>query len=117
VSAQWLTTVAAEGRPAPALSAEDKTRITPSGTRPLLECREGCGACCIAPSISTLGKPAGVSCIHLTENFRCAIFGQLQRPMCCSGLRPSPEMCCESREQALAWLGTLEQATAPGKRT
>ncbi|HRE18664.1 MAG TPA: YkgJ family cysteine cluster protein, partial [Rhodocyclaceae bacterium] len=29
-----------------------------------MECREGCGACCIAPSISSLNKPAGVPCRH-----------------------------------------------------
>jgi uncharacterized protein len=76
-----------------------------------VECRAGCGACCIAPSISTLGKPAGASCRHLTAELRCAIFGQPERPACCSGLQPSAEMCGETREQALAWLAALEQAT------
>ncbi|MGE5466277.1 MAG: YkgJ family cysteine cluster protein [Ignavibacteria bacterium] len=76
-----------------------------------MECRPGCGACCIAPSISTLGKPAGVPCVHLTGDFRCAIFGSAQRPACCSGLQPSVEMCGENRDQALAWLAALETAT------
>ncbi|NBX68342.1 MAG: YkgJ family cysteine cluster protein, partial [Proteobacteria bacterium] len=36
-----------------------------------MECRIGCGACCIAPSISSPlpgmphGKPAGVRCVNL----------------------------------------------------
>jgi hypothetical protein len=77
-----------------------------------LACRPGCGACCIAPSISTLAKPAGVPCVHLAPDYRCAIFGRPERPACCSGLRPSAEMCGESREQALAWLSALEAATA-----
>jgi len=75
------------------------------------QCRENCGACCIAPSISTLGKPAGVPCLHLTADLRCALFGRPERPACCGGLQPSLEMCGETREQALAWLSALEQAT------
>ena len=37
----------------------------------LIACRTGCGACCIAPSISSPipgmpdGKPAGVPCVQL----------------------------------------------------
>ena len=77
-----------------------------------MNCRPGCGACCIAPSISTLGKPAGVPCVHLTAELRCAIFSRPERPACCSGLQPSLEMCGETREQALAWLADLEAATA-----
>ena len=74
-------------------------------------CRPGCGACCIAPSISTLGKPAGVPCVHLDIDLRCAIFGSPERPACCAGLQPSSEMCGASREQALAWLAELERRT------
>ncbi len=79
-----------------------------------MECRPGCGACCIAPSISTLAKPAGVSCVHLTAELRCAIFGRSERPACCSGLQPSREMCGETHEQALAWIAALERATTAG---
>jgi Fe-S-cluster containining protein len=81
-------------------------------------CRPRCGACCIAPSISSPipgmpeGKPAGVRCVQLTEDFRCAIFGDPARPTCCGGLQPSREMCGETREQALAWLTRLENLTA-----
>jgi len=77
----------------------------------VIACRAGCAACCIAPSISSLGKPAGTPCVHLAPDLRCSLYGQTERPGCCAGLRPSPEMCGDSREQALAWLAALELAT------
>lgn len=83
------------------------------------DCRPGCGACCIAPSISSAlpgmpaGKPAGIACPQLTAKLRCALFGKPARPACCSGLQPSPQMCGETREHALQWLAALEMATAP----
>ncbi|ARN23616.1 YkgJ family cysteine cluster protein [Piscinibacter gummiphilus] len=86
-------------------------------------CRPGCGACCIAPSISSpipgmpmkdgISKPAGVRCIQLTTDDRCAIFGHPDRPAVCSSLKPDPDMCGDSREQAMRWLGYVETATAP----
>jgi len=82
-------------------------------------CRPGCGACCIAPSIATPmpgmpdGKPAGVRCVNLSDDRRCLLFGQPQRPDFCVGLRPSAEMCGDTREHALAWLERLERLTAP----
>jgi Fe-S-cluster containining protein len=84
-------------------------------------CRSGCGACCIALSISTplpgmpRGKPAGVRCIHLTDEYRCAIYGHPERPACCAGLQPSEEMCGNTRDEALAWLENLEILTRPDK--
>lgn len=83
-----------------------------------MDCRRGCGACCIAPSITSplpgmpLGKQAGVRCVNLTESNDCAIFGRPERPAFCAGLKPSAEMCGESREQAIAWLARLERDTA-----
>jgi Fe-S-cluster containining protein len=82
-------------------------------------CRSGCGACCIAISISSPipgmpdGKPAGVRCVQLLDDLRCAIFGQPSRPACCSGLAPNAEMCGESRDGALAWMAVLEEQTRP----
>jgi Fe-S-cluster containining protein len=84
-----------------------------------MKCRSGCGACCIAPSITSPlpgmpnGKPAGVRCVQLVDDNRCAIFGNPERPAFCCGLQPSTEMCGESHEQALAWLTRLEMATRP----
>ncbi|WP_205299181.1 YkgJ family cysteine cluster protein [Paraburkholderia sp. Cy-641] len=82
-------------------------------------CRPDCGACCIAPSISSPipgmpnGKPAGVRCVQLGDDLRCAIFGQPERPACCSGLQPQLEMCGANRDAALAWLTRLEVLTGP----
>jgi hypothetical protein len=59
------------------------------------------------------GKPAGVRCIQLGEDQRCLIFGRPERPAFCAGLQPSTEMCRDSREQAMLWLGELERATLP----
>ncbi len=84
-----------------------------------IACRSGCGACCIAPSISSPipgmpnGKPAGVRCVQLTANFRCAIFAHPDRPKVCASLRPSPGMCGSDRDDAMARLSLLESLTAP----
>ena len=84
-----------------------------------MECRPQCGACCIAPSISSPipglpdGKPAGVACVQLLADYRCAIFGRPERPAVCVRLRPLPDMCGATREEALWYLATLEQATRP----
>ncbi|MGQ0799983.1 MAG: YkgJ family cysteine cluster protein [Pseudomarimonas sp.] len=82
-------------------------------------CREGCGACCIAPSITQPipgmphGKPAGVPCVQLDDAYRCRLFGKPERPTFCVSLRPNADMCGENRWQALAMLDQLELATAP----
>lgn len=83
-----------------------------------MDCRPGCAACCIAPSISTplpghpQGKPAGVACAQLDADLRCRLFGRPERPAVCGSLQPSAEMCGDAREHALHWLGWLEGATA-----
>ncbi len=83
------------------------------------QCRPGCGACCIALSISSSipgmpgGKPAGVRCVQLTEDNRCAVFGQPERPAVCANLTPMGEMCGETREDALRYLENLERLTDP----
>jgi len=92
-----------------------------------MECRAGCAACCIAPSISSIipspedgpgkspgsPKPARVRCVQLLPDLRCALFGRPERPAVCAALRPQAEMCGESREHALHFLQALERATAP----
>jgi hypothetical protein len=83
------------------------------GATAVIACRPGCGACCIAPSISTLDKPAGAACVHLADDYRCTLFGSDRRPSCCSSLQPSSEMCGGHRDEALAWLARLEADTAP----
>jgi Fe-S-cluster containining protein len=80
-----------------------------------MECREHCGACCIAPSISSpipgmpQGKPGGVTCIHLSEDFRCLIYGQRGRPRVCDAFKADAEVCGTSREEALRLLVELEE--------
>lgn len=59
------------------------------------------------------GKPAGLRCVQLDEENRCLLFGHPSRPRVCSTLRPEPEMCGESREEAFLILGRLEEFTQP----
>lgn len=82
-----------------------------------MQCRTGCGACCIAPSITSEipgmphGKPAGVRCIQLDDAQRCRIFGDPRRPAVCASLIPAAEMCGTDRVHALRWLSELETLT------
>jgi Fe-S-cluster containining protein len=82
-------------------------------------CRAACGACCVAPSISSpipgmpRGKPAGVRCVQLADDDRCLLFGKPERPRVCVELRPTPDMCGATRAEAIDFLKRLERATAP----
>jgi uncharacterized protein len=84
----------------------------------LMCCRRGCGACCIAPSITSPlpgmsgGKPAGVRCAQLSEDNRCMVFGGPERPGFCGSYRATPEFCGQDRDEALVLLARLEAATA-----
>lgn len=84
-----------------------------------MNCRLGCGACCIAPSISSPipgmpnGKPAGVRCFQLTHDNQCQLFGKPDRPNVCLSLRPHEEMCGASDEEAMTRLAAWEQETLP----
>lgn len=83
-----------------------------------MDCRSGCAACCIAPSISSAipgmaqGKPAGVRCIQLDASNRCRLFGDPRRPAVCTSLQPSIEMCGSEQAHALHYLDRLEALTA-----
>lgn len=87
----------------------------------MMDCRAGCAACCIAPSISSPipgmpgGKPAGVRCLQLTPDNLCRIFGRPERPAVCRSLRPDREMCGTSNAEALEMLTGWEQQTRPGQ--
>ncbi len=82
-------------------------------------CRDRCGACCIAPSITAPipgmphGKPAGVACVQLDDAMRCRLFGKPERPPFCGSLQPGADMCGASRGEAFALLDALEAATRP----
>jgi Fe-S-cluster containining protein len=85
----------------------------------IMDCRVGCGACCIAPSISSPipgmpeGKPGGVRCVQLDENNHCQLFGQSSRPGVCLNFQASEEFCGHSNETALQRITLLEQESAP----
>lgn len=87
-----------------------------------MECRSGCGACCIAPSIRDPlpgmpdGKPAGVRCLHLDEALRCRLFGHPERPAACAAFQAETLVCGHDREDALERIAALELSTsAAGK--
>ncbi|MCQ2031803.1 YkgJ family cysteine cluster protein [Stutzerimonas zhaodongensis] len=82
-----------------------------------MNCRPGCGACCIAPSISSpipgmpSGKPAGVRCLHLSDVNLCGLFGNPARPAVCAEFQADVMFCGDDRQDAIRLLGWLEQAT------
>ncbi|TWI53797.1 hypothetical protein IQ22_02407 [Pseudomonas duriflava] len=83
-----------------------------------MECRAGCGACCIAPSISSplpgmpLGKPAGVRCAHLDFRNLCELFGRPERPKVCSTFQADRMVCGNDHDEAVMLLTVLEDITA-----
>jgi len=82
-----------------------------------MECRLGCGACCIAPSISSPipgmpeGKPSGVRCIQLDDNNLCKLFGKPERPEVCLKFQAADWVCGETNQQALNILIELQSMT------
>jgi len=86
-----------------------------------MQCRIGCGACCIAPSISSamplhpLGKPAAVRCLHLDDENKCTIFLSQERPRVCEGFKATLDVCGNSRAEAMAILSEWEVLTAVTK--
>ncbi|RRV07209.1 YkgJ family cysteine cluster protein [Pseudomonas sp. v388] len=83
-----------------------------------MDCRSGCGACCIAPSISSPipgmpeGKPAGVRCLHLGMDYLCGLFGRPERPAVCSQFPAAEDVCGVDRDDAIRLIGWWEKATA-----
>ncbi|MEZ8201225.1 YkgJ family cysteine cluster protein [Vibrio splendidus] len=78
---------------------------------------QGCGACCIAPSISSPipgmphGKPAGVRCIQLNDKNLCSIFGSPNRPSVCERFKSDIVICHSGPKEALRILNELESTT------
>ena len=91
--------------------------MTSIDTKKNIICRDGCGACCIAPSLSSpipgmlSGKPAGIRCVQLTQDNHCGIYAQNDRPDVCGSYQASREYCGMNREDALRLLGDLELLT------
>ena len=56
-------------------------------------------------------KAAGLRCIQLTQDNRCAIFGMTHRPAVCGSYQAS-DSCGQNREEALQFLEELERLTS-----
>lgn len=80
-------------------------------------CRPGCGACCIAPSISSpipgmpAGKPAGMRCLQLDADNLCRLFGTPERPEVCHRFDFDPALCGTSQGDAMQRIALLEADT------
>lgn len=83
-----------------------------------MDCRSGCGACCIAPSISSpipgmpQGKAAGQRCLHLSADLLCALFDKPERPAVCGQFKADEDVCGVDQADAIRLLGWWEAATA-----
>ena len=84
-----------------------------------MECRTGCGACCIVPAIHTpfvgmpKGKAKGERCVHLDDNWLFGLFDDPRRPECCSQFQSEAAFCGSSRAEALQLLTELEALSDP----
>lgn len=83
-----------------------------------MECRLGCGACCIAPSINSPipgmpnGKKAGERCIQLDQDNLCKVFTSPLRPELCERFKADIDVCGNTNEEALINLIHLEEITS-----
>jgi hypothetical protein len=84
-----------------------------------MECRTGCAACCIAPSIVQAipnmpeGKAAGERCANLDpETLACKIWETDDYPELCRAFQPDPAFCGSNRSEALQILNFVEAETS-----
>jgi hypothetical protein len=54
------------------------------------------------------GKPSGVRCIHLLDDYRCKLFNNPQRPKVCIDYQAEIDFCGANRREALEILYNLE---------
>jgi hypothetical protein len=54
------------------------------------------------------GKPAGVPCIHLTDDYLCALFNSPSRPKVCINFGAEKIICGNSRDDAMETLEAME---------
>ncbi|MCX6230294.1 MAG: YkgJ family cysteine cluster protein [Bacteroidetes bacterium] len=79
------------------------------------QCRSDCGACCIAPSISSPipgmpdGKPANVRCAQLSEDLLCMVFDKSSRPKVCINFKFDACICGNSQSEAMRIMNELEK--------
>lgn len=78
-----------------------------------MECRK-CGACCIAPSISSPipgmpnGKLAMTACVNLDESMKCTLWDSADRPLVCQNFKPDSLFCGINFKDAIKILSSLE---------
>lgn len=83
----------------------------------MMDCRLGCGACCIAPSISSSfplhpnGKQAGERCKQLNTDNLCKLFGKPERPPVCHDFKAAEWVCGTSSLEAITIITDLETCT------
>lgn len=84
-----------------------------------MKCRAGCAACCTVISISSPlpgmpnGKPDGVPCVNLDDNWHCKIHGTAEYPQVCRNFSADVFYCGNSNEEAHRIIKEIEEATKP----
>jgi uncharacterized protein len=85
-----------------------------------MDCRIGCGACCVVPSISSRipgmpgGKPAFTPCVNFNpETGTCGIWSSPEYPAVCRDFTPTREFCGSTSKEAYGLLAEAEDATSP----
>lgn len=82
-----------------------------------MNCRIGCGACCIFLDISSSipnhpnGKPFGIRCKNLDDNNNCTIHGTKDYPKTCKGFQAEKEFCGDSFEEAKSIFTNLNNSS------
>jgi uncharacterized protein len=55
------------------------------------------------------GKPSGVRCLHLLDDYKCSFFGDPSRPKVCSDYQAELEFCGTTRDEAMRILLSLSK--------
>ncbi len=55
------------------------------------------------------GKPAGVRCVNLLDDYRCAIYNSPGKPRVCSDFKAEPEFCGSTQTEAMKILSSLSK--------
>lgn len=55
------------------------------------------------------GKAVGERCIHLLEDYKCALFNDPSRPKVCGAFKAEEEFCGTTREEAMRILLSLSE--------
>jgi len=53
------------------------------------------------------GKEAGVRCVNLMDDYKCAVYNDPGYPKVCAGFNAEKEFCGSAREEAMKILGSL----------